>query len=111
MLIENIVWKRITHIIKTHSSVTMAKKTKDTWHTSVLFTGTVQLPNLAFRISKTTKPIFTKFIYLFSAYIYTTSHIKEIASAFLEISCSWKLPNFLHIFLLHTKLQIYLNCV
>ena len=42
----------------------VAKKTKeDVWHTSVLFTGTVKSPNSAFCISKTVKPISTKFIY------------------------------------------------
>ena len=62
--------------IKTHSSVSVAKKTeKDVRHTSVLFTGTTKLPNLAFCISETTKPISTKFMY-FLPYIYTTSHIK-----------------------------------
>ena len=61
--------------IKTHSSVSVAKKTKDMWHTSVLFTGTVKLPNSAFCISKTTKSISTKFIY-FLPYIYITSHTK-----------------------------------
>ena len=56
---------------KTHSSVLVAKKTKeDTQHTSVLFTGTVKL-NSAFRISKTTKLISTKFMY-FLPNIYTT---------------------------------------
>ena len=62
--------------IKTHSSVSAAKKTKeDARHTSVLFTGTIKLPNSAFCISKTTIPISTKFTY-FLPYIYTTSHIK-----------------------------------
>ena len=62
--------------IKTHSSVSVAKKTKkDMRHTSVLFTGTAKLPNSAFCISKTTKLTSTKFIY-FLPYIYTTSHIK-----------------------------------
>ena len=62
--------------IKTHSSVSAAKKTKkDVWHTSVLFTGTEKLLNSAFHISKTTKLISTKFIY-FLLYIYTTSLIK-----------------------------------
>ena len=54
--------------IKTHSSVSMAKKTKkDMRRTSVLFTGTAKLPNSVFCISKTTKPISTKLIYVFSA--------------------------------------------
>ena len=61
--------------IKIHSRVSAAKKTKDMQNTSVLFTGTVKLPNSAFRISKTTKLISTKFIH-FLPYIYTTSHIK-----------------------------------
>ena len=49
--------------IKTYSSAPVAKKTKNVWHTSILFTATVNLPNSAFCISKTTKPISTKFIY------------------------------------------------
>ena len=62
--------------IKTHSSVSAAKITKeDVQHTSVLFTGTIKLLNSAFCISKTTKWISTKFVY-FLPYIYTTSHIK-----------------------------------
>ena len=77
-----------------------SQKTEDMWHTSVLFTGIIKLPNSAFHISKTTKPISTKFIY-FLSYIYTTSHIKIEGNRFSsswEI-CYWKLPNFLHIFL------------
>ena len=98
--------------IKTHSSVSAAKKTKeDVQHTSVLFTGTVKLPNSAFCISETTMPISTKFTYSVP-YIYTTLHIKIESNSF---SSSWdifsrKLLDFLHIFLLlHTKLQIYLS--
>ena len=50
--------------IKTHSSVSVTKKTKEeVWYTSVLFTGSAKLPNLAFYIFKTTKPISNKFIY------------------------------------------------
>ena len=68
--------------IKTHSSVSASKKTKkDMQHTSVLFTGTAKLPNSAFCISKTTKPISTKFIY-FLPYIYTTSQIKIEGNCF-----------------------------
>ena len=95
--------------IKTHSSVSVAKKTKeDAWYTSVLFTGTVKLPNSAFRISKIAKQICTKFIY-FLPYINTTSHIKIEGNHFSKSwdICSWKLPDFLHLFL-HTKLKIYL---
>ena len=70
--------------IKTHSSVSAAKKTKkDAQHTSVLFTGAVKLSNLAFCILST-KPISTKFIY-FLLYIYITSHIKIEGNCF---SCS-----------------------
>ena len=68
--------------IKIHSSVSAAKKPKeDTRHTSVLFTGTVKLPNSAICISKTTLPISTKFTY-FLPYIYTTSHIKIEGNSF-----------------------------
>ena len=70
--------------IKIHSSVSAAKKTKDARHTSVLFTGTVKLPNSAFCISKTTKLISTKFIY-FLPYVNTTSQIK-IAKNHFSIS-------------------------
>ena len=70
------------YVIKTHSSVSAAKKTKeDVRYTSVLFTGTVKLPNSAFCISKTTKQISTKFTY-FLPYIYTTSHIKIEGNSF-----------------------------
>ena len=57
------------------------KQKKDVRHTSVLFTGTIKLLNSAFSISKTIKPISTKFIYLLP-YIYTISHIK------IEENCS-----------------------
>ena len=67
--------------IKTHSSVSAAKKPKEDGHTSVLFTGTVKLPNSAICISKTTLPISTKFTY-FLPYIYTTSHIKIEGNSF-----------------------------
>ena len=91
----------IAMVIKTHSSVSAAKKTKeDTRHTSVLFTGTVKLPNSAFCISKTTIPISTKFTY-FLPYIYTQLHIsklKEIALAVLEISVPENCPIFLIFF-------------
>ena len=68
--------------IKTHSSVSAAKKPEEeASHTSVLFTGTVKLPNSAFCISKTNIPISTKFTY-FLPYIYTTSHIKIEGNSF-----------------------------
>ena len=100
--------------IKTHSSVSAAKKTKkDVPHTSVLFTGTAKLPNLAFCISKISKPISTKFIH-FLPYIYTTSHtvlkLKEIASAVLETLVP-KNCQFSSHFSSSTKLQIHLSCI
>ena len=70
------------------SSVSAAKKTKeDAHHTSVLFTGIIKLPNSAFRISETTKPISTKFIYIFclTYKLLYISKLKEITSALLEI--------------------------
>ena len=68
--------------IKTSSSVSAAKKTKeDARHTSVLFIGTVKLPNSAIFISKTTVPISTKFMY-FLPHIYTISHIKIEGNSF-----------------------------
>ena len=74
--------KPFSQYIKTHSSVSAAKKTKeDARHTSVLFTGTVKLPNSAFCISKTTTPISTTFTY-FLPYIYTTLHIKIEGNSF-----------------------------
>ena len=47
--------------IKTHGRVSAAKKA--IWHTSVLFTGTANLPFSAPRISITTGPISIKFIH------------------------------------------------
>ena len=79
---QNCLFKKLTGKIKTHSSVSVAKKTKeDVRHTSVLFTGTVKLPTSAFCISKTTIPISTKFTY-FLPYIYTTSHMKIKRNSF-----------------------------
>ena len=72
---DHMIMKKQKNDIRTHSSVSAAKKAKDAQHTSVLFTGAAKLPNSAFCISKTTKLISTKFIY-FLPYIYTTSHIK-----------------------------------
>ena len=64
----------------------MAKKTKeDMRYTSMLFTGTVKLPNSAFYISKTTKPICTKFIYFLPYIQLYISELKEIALIVLEI--------------------------
>ena len=89
----------LNDIYETHNSVSADKKTKEyMWHTSVLFTGTIKLPNSTFHISKTTKLISTKFIY-FLPYIYTTWHIKIKGNrfgSFWDFS-SLKLPNFAHI--------------
>ena len=89
-----------------------AKKTKeDVWHTSVLFTGTIKLPNSAFHISKTTKLISTKFVYIFALYThyFTLSKLKEITSVLLEIFVPKNCPiffNFFFFFFACTKLQI-----
>ena len=62
----------VRYFLSRHTVVSAAKKTKeDAWHTSVLYTSTVKLPNSAFCISKTIKPISIKFIH-FLPYIYTT---------------------------------------
>ena len=63
-------------ILSRHTAVCQRpRKQKKMCSTQVLFTSTTKLPNSAFCISKTTKLIFTKFIY-FLPYIYTTLHIK-----------------------------------
>ena len=75
---------KTAYYIKTHSSVSAAKKTKeDMWHTCVLFTGIIKLPNSAFCISNTTKLISAKFKY----FNFSLLHIKieGIVSIFLEI--------------------------
>ena len=84
--------------IRAHSSVSVAKKTKeDTRHTGALFTGTIKLPNSAFRISKTTKPISTKFTYFWLTYtLLNISKLKEVASARLEIFVPENCPIFSH---------------
>ena len=71
---EFFICQNFPYQIKTHSSVSAAKKTrKDLQHTSVIFTGIVKLLNSAFCISKTTKPISTKFID-FLSYIIIMNH-------------------------------------
>ena len=81
--------------IKTHGRVSVAKKA--VWRTSVLFTGTTNLP---FSI-----PISLKFIYFISS-IYATPHAKfeDNQPNISWDMCYWKLP---HIFLvlLHIILQ------
>ena len=78
--------------------VSAAKKTKeDAQHTSVLFTGTMKLPNSDFCIFKTTMTISIKFIYFCLTYTYTLLHIsklKKITSAFLEIFVPENCPIF-----------------
>ena len=75
------------HFIKTHSSVSAAKKTKeDVWHTSVLFTSTVKLSNSA-SVSPKLLSQFPPNLYI-SCLTYAKFHIiklKEIASVVLEI--------------------------
>ena len=84
------------------------KKTCDT-HASVSLTGTTKLPNSAFHISKTSKPISTKFIY-FLPYIYATSHIK-IEEHHFKIFVPENCPIFFTFSSFYIKLQIYLTCV
>ena len=67
-----------TNVLYTHSYVSVAKKTKNPWHTSVLFIISYwyrKVTEFSLHISKTTKPISTQFIYVLP-YIYTTSHIE-----------------------------------
>ena len=61
--------------IKTHGRVSAAKKAM--WLTSVLFTGTANLPFSAPHISITTGPICIKFTY-FMPSIYATLHSYQI---------------------------------
>ena len=57
--------RAIINDIKTHSSVSVAKKSKeDVRHTSNLFNGTIKLPNSAFLISKT-KKLILPYLYIF----------------------------------------------
>ena len=68
---------KITNISRHTVVCQQPRKQKKMCSTQVcyVFTGTVKLLNSAFRISKTTRSISTKFIY-FLPYICTTSHIK-----------------------------------
>ena len=83
--------------IKTHGRVTVAKKA--VWRTSVLFTGTANLPFSAPRISITTGPISIKFTY-FMPSIYAALHTKfeRNRSSSSRDTCSWKLPYFFTFF-------------
>ena len=64
---------RLTFVIKTHSSVSVAKKA--VWRISVLFTGTANSLFSTPHISITTGPISIKFSY-FMPSIYVTLHTK-----------------------------------
>ena len=91
--------------IKTYSRVSAAKKA--VWHTSVLFTATANSPFSTPHISITTGPISIKFTY-FMPSIYATQHTKfeRNRPSSSQDMCSWKLPHFLHLFLLlRTVLQ------
>ena len=83
--------------IKTHGRVSAAKKAM--WRTSVLFTGTANLPFSTPHISINTGPISIKFTY-FMPSIYMTLHTKckgnQLSSS--QDMFSWKLAHFLHIF-------------
>ena len=92
--------------IKIHGRVSVAKKA--VWHTSVLLTGTVNSPFSTPCISKITWLISIKCTY-FMPSIYANLHTKferNLPSSSRDM-WSWKLPHFLHLFLLflHTVLQ------
>ena len=117
--VKPIIWVHITSLvidslrsrhthtcIKTHSRVLVTKK--DVRHTSTVcyFTETAKSPFSTPHTSITTTPISIKFTY-FMPSIYTTLHTKfeENWISSLQDMRFWKLPNFLHIFLLRTHLQ------
>ena len=105
LLTEGLEYPR-SNKIKTHGRVSAAKKA--VWHTSVLFTGTANLPFSTPHISITTGPLSIKFTY-FMPSIYATLNTKFERNWLntLRDICSWKLPHFLHLFflLLRTVLQ------
>ena len=58
-------WRVFTETVTSrHTVVCLRSRKQDTRHTSMLFIGIIKLPNSACCISKTTKLISTKFIYL-----------------------------------------------
>ena len=86
--------------VKTHSSVSVAKKTKeDVTHKCVIY-WYHKVAKFSLLYFQTTKPISNKFIY-FLPYIYTTSHIKikgnHFSSSF-EIFVPENCPIFFTIF-------------
>ena len=87
--------------ISRHSHVSATKKA--VWHTywctSVLLTGTTNLPFSTSCISITTWPISIKFTLLCAPY--TQPYIRKSAQYFTK----YMFPHFLHIFFLHTVLQ------
>ena len=84
--------------IKTHGCVLAAKKAM--WRTSVLFTGTTNSPFSAPHISVTTGPISIKFTcYVLHIHDSTTKFEGNWPSSLWDM-WSWKLPHFLHLFLL-----------
>ena len=87
--------------IKTHDRVSEAKKA--VWCTNVLFTGTANSPFSTPCIYISTGPISIKFTYFILAY--TWFYIPGNWPNSLQDMCFWKLPQFLHIFLLCTILQ------
>ena len=91
-------------LIKPHGRMSAAKKA--VWRTSMLFTGTTNSLFSTTCISITTQSISIIFTY-FMLSIYATLHT-EFEENQLSSSwdmCSWKLPHFLHIFLLCTVSQ------
>ena len=78
------ILKLMQHLGKARHTVVcqQPRKQKKTLGTQVCFTGTIKLPNSAFCISKTTKPISPPNLYIFCL---THTKLKEIASVFLKI--------------------------
>ena len=78
--------RAMINAIKTHSSVSVAKKTKqDVRHTSMLFNGTVKLPNSVFLISKT-KKLILPYLYFSALHIhyFTYQNLRKSLKHFLR---------------------------
>ena len=100
------VWRILTHTVVCRAAKKVARNTR------VLFTRTKISSISTCRILKTTEQISTKFTYcmLYIRLILHTEFDIDCASSSRDI-CSWKLSDFLHIFLLRTKIKIFLKFV
>ena len=99
--------------IKTHGSVSAAKKTnEDVWHTtSVLFTGNTSCQIQPCLSPQLLSQFLPNFIYCaLHIHYFTYQNWRKLLQHFLRY-LFLKIANFLHIFLLGTKLQIYLSHV